>query len=115
MPGRLAVDFGTSNTVAAVWDEARRQGVTLRLPDYGMALQPGGAESEAVFVVPSLIHYADAQRRWLGKQVHEHNVYESEATFRWMKRYIAHRNPVKRRIHGLEVTHADAGREFLAS
>jgi molecular chaperone DnaK (HSP70) len=112
MPGRLAVDFGTSNTVAAVWDEARREGVTLRLPDYGTTLEAGG---EPVFLVPSLIHYTDARRRWLGRQVHEHNVFESEATFRWMKRYIAHRNPVRRRLHGLEVSHADAGRDFLAA
>ena len=29
MPGRLAVDFGTSNTVIAVWDETRREGAPL--------------------------------------------------------------------------------------
>src|SRR5207245_10999154 len=27
MPGRLGVDFGTCNTVVAVWDAARREGV----------------------------------------------------------------------------------------
>ena len=31
MPGRLAVDFGTSNTVVALWDETLQQGVPLRL------------------------------------------------------------------------------------
>ena len=35
MPGRLGVDFGTSNTVLAVWDEARKEGVPLHVPDYG--------------------------------------------------------------------------------
>ena len=35
MPGRLGIDFGTSNTVVAVWDEKRREGVPLHLPDYG--------------------------------------------------------------------------------
>ena len=35
MPGRLAVDFGTSNTVVAVWDEARQEGISLHLPDLG--------------------------------------------------------------------------------
>ena len=29
MPGRLAIDFDTSNTVVAVWDEAQQQGVPL--------------------------------------------------------------------------------------
>ena len=35
MPGRLAVDFGASNTVIAVWDEATEEGRTLLVPDYG--------------------------------------------------------------------------------
>jgi predicted ATPase len=34
MPGRLAIDFGTSNTVVAVWDEARQEGVPLHVPAY---------------------------------------------------------------------------------
>ena len=38
MPGRLAVDFGTSNTVVAVWDEARHEGVPWHVPDYGRHL-----------------------------------------------------------------------------
>ena len=36
MPGRLAVDFGTSNTVVAVWDEAQQQGIPLHIPDFGL-------------------------------------------------------------------------------
>ncbi len=42
MPGRLAIDFGTSNTVLAVWDETRREGVPLHLPDYGRQETHGG-------------------------------------------------------------------------
>ena len=100
MPGRLAVDFGTSNTVVAAWDEARREGAPLFIPDYGTRLFPQGEGGEGIALVPSLIHYADANRRWLGQQVHQHNLYESECTFRWMKRYVAHRSPIKRRLHG---------------
>jgi molecular chaperone DnaK (HSP70) len=115
MPGRLAVDFGTSNTVVAVWDEVRSEGVTLYVPDYGVRLYPHGEAGEPVALVPSLIHYADADRRWLGQQVQQHHLHDSEATFKWMKRYIAHRHPLKRRLHGAEVSHADAGRDFLAA
>ena len=34
MPGRLGIDFGTSNTVIAVWDECAAQGVPLYVPEY---------------------------------------------------------------------------------
>jgi molecular chaperone DnaK (HSP70) len=115
MPGRLAVDFGTSNTVVAVWDEARREGLPLFIPDYGVRRASAGEDGEGVALVPSLIHYAEGNRRWLGQQVHQHNLYESEGTFRWMKRYIAHRSPIKRRLHGGEVSYLDAGRDFLAA
>src|SRR5262249_44553508 len=72
MPGRLAVDFGTSNTVVAVWDEARGEGVPLFVPDYGVRLFPQGEGGESIALVPSLIHYAAGSRRWLGQQVHQH-------------------------------------------
>jgi molecular chaperone DnaK (HSP70) len=117
MPGRMAVDFGTSNTVVAVWDEERREGVPLHIPDYGRTLsyRAGTDATEAISIVPSLIHYAADGRRWLGKQVLTQNLYDSERTFRWMKRYIARRSPVKIRVDGREISHHDAGRDFLAA
>ena len=114
MAGRLAVDFGTSNTVVAVWDEARREGTTWHVPDYGRYSRQG---DEQISVVPSLIHYAPDRRRWLGDQVLQHNLYHSPSTFRWMKRYITHRSPIKMRLDetGQEISHFDAGRDFLSS
>jgi molecular chaperone DnaK (HSP70) len=117
MPGRLGIDFGTSNTVVAVWDEARGEGVPLHVPDYGRYYQQGEAGGEQISVVPSVIHYAPDQRRWIGDQVFQQQVYESPRTFRWMKRYIAHRSPIKRRLKGYAepISHFDAGRDFLSS
>ncbi|MBV9468157.1 MAG: Hsp70 family protein [Abitibacteriaceae bacterium] len=112
MPGRLAVDFGTSNTVVAVWDETRREGTPLYVPDYGRWYQQ---DEEQVSVVPSVIHYAADRRRWVGAQVLQHNLYHSERTLRWMKRYIANRSPVKVRFDGRVLSHSDAGRDFLSS
>src|SRR5262245_11333050 len=116
MPGRLGVDFGTSNTVLAVWDEARREGVPLHVPDYGRHVHyRRGEQAEPLSLVPSLIHYAPGGARWLGNQVIAHDLAHSERTFRWMKRYVANRSPVRVRLDGREVSHFDAGRDFLAA
>ncbi len=112
MPGRLAVDFGTSNTVVAVWDESQQEGAPLHVPDYGRSYPQG---DEQISVIPSLIHYAADRRQWLGNQVLQQNLYHSARTFRWMKRYIANRSPAKVRLEGREISHFDAGRDFLSS
>jgi molecular chaperone DnaK (HSP70) len=117
MAGRLAVDFGTSNTVLAVWDENQREGVPLHLAQFGrpIAYRRGEERGEEISVIPSVIHYAADGRRWLGTQVQTRGLYDSERTFRWMKRYIARRSPVKVRLDGREISHADAGGEFLTA
>jgi molecular chaperone DnaK (HSP70) len=117
MPGRLGIDFGTSNTVVAVWDEARLEGVPLDISDYCQHIRyrQGGAPIERVSVIPSLIHYAPDGRRWLGKQVLARNLADSERTFRWMKRYIARRSPVKVRLDDRDISPFDAGRDFLSA
>jgi molecular chaperone DnaK len=117
MPGRVGIDFGTSNTVVAVWDENRQEGVPLHIPDYGKQVhyRHGDKAVEEISVVPSLIHYAADNRRWLGKQVQARNLYESPRTFRWMKRYIARRSPVKVNLDGRQISHLQAGRDFLTA
>jgi molecular chaperone DnaK len=117
MPGRLGIDFGTSNTVVAVWDEARQEGVPLHIANYGRRIhyRHGDKPGEQISVIPSLIHYAPDHRRWLGNQVLSRQLYDSRGTFRWMKRYIARRSPVKIRIDGREISHVEAGRDFLSA
>ena len=112
MAGRLALDFGTSNTVIALWDELKKEAFPLHLPDLCRYYQQG---DEQISVIPSLIHYAEDNRRWIGNQVIQRGLYQSERTFRWMKRYISHRSPVKFNVDGKELSHQGAGRDFLSS
>jgi molecular chaperone DnaK len=112
MPGRLAVDFGTSNTIVALWDEVQQQGVPLHIPQFGQFRQVG---DETISVIPSLIHYSSDNRTWIGNQVVERGLRQSSRTFRWMKRYISHRSPNRVRINDRDITPYTAGQDFLSS
>jgi molecular chaperone DnaK len=112
MAGRLAIDFGTSNTVIACWDETTREARPVHLPEFGQVLQQG---NEPISIIPSVIHYAEDQRRWIGNQVLQRDLYRSKRTFRWMKRYINNRSPVKLKIDGREISYLEAGTDFLSS
>jgi molecular chaperone DnaK len=112
MPGRLAVDFGTSNTVVALWDETKQQGVPLHIPEFGQIQQVG---EETISVIPSLIHYSSDNRTWIGNQVAERGLRQSSRTFRWMKRYISHRSPHRVRINDRDITPYTAGQDFLSA
>lgn len=112
MAAPLAIDFGTSNTVVAVWSEGLQEGEPLHIPDYGRFFDH---EGERVPVVPSLVHYTDDDRRLVGNQVLEQNLYRSDQTFRWMKRHISNRSPAEIRVGGRKISSREAGRDFLAS
>ncbi len=111
MAGRVGVDFGTSNTVIAVWNGFA--GEPLYLAEYGRMATPA-PDIEPTPSIPSLIHY-DTQRQWVGNQVLQRNLYESPRTFRWMKRYIAQRSPRAINIDGQSISATQAGRDFLTA
>ncbi len=112
MAGRLGIDFGTSSTVVAVWDESEDEGRPITLGEYSQVLDQHGAE---VALIPSLIHYSDDGGRWIGDQVLARNLDKHPQTFRWMKRYIGNRSPAKKRIGDAMLTHHHAGRDFLSA
>ena len=98
MPGRLAIDFGTSHTVLAVWDTARPGATSMHISGYGILRQQGAGQ---ISIIPSLIHYMADQRQWIGQQVLDRDLYHSPGTFRWMKRYIGNRSMMKKRVNGI--------------
>lgn len=112
MVGRIAIDFGTSNTVIAVWEETNQTGKSLHLSDYSSYYQQ---EKERISIIPSLIHYSNDNRRWLGQQVRQRNLEKNEHTFRWLKRYIANRSPIKRKINNQQISYQKAGTDFLST
>ena len=63
MTDYLAIDFGTSNTVLAVWNEDLEAGISFHLDEYG---QYTTQDSEKISIIPSLIHYSSDGSRWIG-------------------------------------------------
>ncbi len=112
MSGRLGIDFGTSNTVLALWDETTQQGVPLHIPEYGFSQTQN---EEIISVIPSLIHYTEDSRVWIGQQVIDRSLQDSPQTLRWMKKYISNRSPIRFRIGNREITPQDAGKDFLST
>ncbi len=110
MSGKIAVDFGTSNTLVAAWDETRRDARPILIPDYSFSLSAGTA---SIPLIPSLIHYTPDRRQWIGAQVIDRGLYSSERTFRWMKRYISNRTPTRLTLDGVERTPLSAAGDFL--
>ncbi|MDQ7781341.1 MAG: Hsp70 family protein [Desulfomonilaceae bacterium] len=114
MAGRLAVDFGTSNTRVAVWDEALDEAGTVAVPDVSVTARYEDSERRTIEVpyVPSLVAY-EGTRMWIGKQVADKGLLESGTTFRWMKRYISNRLEIPRKVDGRAVKISEAGSDFL--
>ena len=112
MTGRFGIDFGTSNTVLALWDPSTQQGQPLHIPEYGQTWNQTG---ETISVIPSLVHYAADGRIWIGEQVQRLGLVQSPRTFRWMKRYISQRSPYHIRLEDRDLTPYQAGQDFLTS
>ncbi len=111
----VAIDFGTSNTALARYNETRERAETIRIPEIGSELRyrlkPGGAE-HSVWVVPSVIHYAEKETL-IGDQVISRGLAEHPDTMRWMKRSIAQGITRRKRTAQGHKSAAEAGAEFL--
>ncbi|HEY9720639.1 MAG TPA: Hsp70 family protein, partial [Oscillatoriaceae cyanobacterium] len=108
---RLAIDFGTSNTVVAEWNEAAQAPRTLRLP--AIALAPGeGVPS----LVPSLVYAESAERALVGAEVRDagYDVAGDQRFFAGFKRAIAADiEGFAPKLDGVEHTPRLVGERFL--
>lgn len=112
MPFRVAVDFGTSNTVLATWDEGRETARVLEIPGWS---RPCTGRDESTPHIPSLIHYSQGDATWIGNQVHEKGLLDSPSTIRWMKHYILTRSPVRVPLPGRTISYREAGADYLGA
>lgn len=112
MSQSFAIDFGTCNTILARWDPVLEKGLSCPLSDYSRSFAQGKDE---VFLIPSIIHFDQDGARYIGNQVIDKELYASNHTFRWMKRYIGNRSPIQMRFKNFDVTPAIAGKAFLSA
>ena len=82
VPDRIAIDFGTSNTVISAWNDDLGDAETLDLPGWSktFAGDKTGESNEEVSVIPSLIHFACSGRQWIGRQVEEQDLLDAPST-----------------------------------
>jgi molecular chaperone DnaK (HSP70) len=106
----LAIDFGTSNTVAALWDADTQDARSLPLADLTVArTDPHGREFH---VVPSLMHFHE-RGQWTGQQVVTRDLLAAPGTFRWMKTYTGSGMKLPRTLFGKPIDNFDAAAAFL--
>lgn len=111
---KIAVDFGTTNTLAAVWREATSTPETVRLP--GLSAAADGQPP----LVPSLLYVLDGAAGDVvaGQSVRSqgYDVAGDERLFASFKRGIAARSrPLARDIDGVAWDEPRAGEAFMAA
>ena len=112
---RIAIDFGTTNTVVAAWREATNAPEILRLPGLSAPAIEGLAP-----LVPSLLYVLDGQTSatLAGQTVRDegYDLRGDERLFASFKRGIAAASrPLRREIDGALWAEDTAGRVFLSA
>lgn len=100
MARTVGIDFGTSNSVISVVDEATGRARVPVIEGISREIRYRIDEQwDTVHVIPSLISYVD-DNVYIGEQVYAQGLSEAPTTFRWMKSYICARQPLPRRVPG---------------
>jgi molecular chaperone DnaK len=113
--GKVAVDFGTSNTVIARLNETENHVETVEIPGITSQWRYRLRQEDSPHVVhgiPSLIHYGET-RTLIGQQVVDEGLADHKDTMRWMKQAISTRNMNSKVTSQGRKTYRDAGEDFL--
>ncbi|MBZ0278346.1 MAG: Hsp70 family protein [Anaerolineae bacterium] len=113
MGHKFSIDFGTTNTVIARWDEAANAPEIITLPKLSTS-----ATSTLPSVIPSLVYVKDAKNGGIiaGQQVRDERLdYQKDnRLFRNFKRgIVSFPAPAPRPIDGVEWADREAGRSFI--
>ena len=111
----IGIDFGTGNTVIAIWNETLGRAGSLIIDGISTPLRyrltPDGPEQE-IHVVPSMIHYSETEVL-IGNQVLTRGMADHSSTMRWMKRGIGAGQTRRTRTSMGFKSPAEAGQDFL--
>ncbi|MDX2160000.1 MAG: Hsp70 family protein [bacterium] len=113
MGHKYAIDFGTTNSVIARWDETKSAPEVIRLPIIGT-----DARADLPPVVPTLLYVNDARTRavTIGQTVRDHGLDQraDNRLFRNFKRgIVSSPAPDPRTIDSTAFADVDAGTQFL--
>ncbi len=113
MPYKVAIDFGTTNSVAAVWNKQSDSPEIIQLSGLSTA-----ATIDSMPLIPSLlyVHDARAEQVTMGQDVREQKLdyRQDNRLFRNFKRgIVAAPAPAPRQIDGVQWADRDAGRSFV--
>ncbi len=111
MGHKLAIDFGTTNTVVARWDDTRADAEIVAIPAIS-------ADTTHHGLIPSLVYVHDGKtgKITVGQAVHEAELDQQRDNrlFRSFKRgIVASPAPDARQIDGIAWADRDAGRHFV--
>ncbi len=112
---KMAIDFGTSNTIVAFWNEELNDVDLHTVEDISLPFlfEQDGRNLEIPYI-PSMICYQDKNTTFVGAQVIEKMLEKSKGSFRWLKAYIQSRRNINYPLpDGATVDYYKAGRDFL--
>jgi molecular chaperone DnaK (HSP70) len=112
----IALDFGTSNSILARWNEATDDVEVLRAPGLTRLYRyrlPGAAEERVAHVMPSLIHYGKDGDLVAGARVEDAGLVGHRGTFRWLKMDLLRHRRGGRRLDGRLIDNFQAAADLL--
>lgn len=109
---KLAIDFGTSNIVLAVWNAAKNEPETLLLKPFSLMAKQ---DEESIAVIPSLIHYTTKGDILIGDQVLKAQLEQDNQTFASIKSEILKDFKHRHQINSKHVPPKQIATDLLAT